>query len=181
MEAQTKKNLIVWGIIILVVLNLSSLGTIWYHRYNFKRDILNRDNIERRMPRDGTRGSRQGQRSIYYLSRDLNLSEEQQGQFNAIWEQHLEQRTNIAQEMSMNRKEMIKIMSLPEVDTSRYKELAGLQAELILLMDKAMMDMNLELRQVLNNDQLPLFLNKIGQMNQRRHGMSPEYGRKGSK
>ena len=126
---------------------------------------------ERRTHSKARSGERHEQRSIHFLSRSLNLSEEQQQQFDEIWNKHIEKRKDIAKEMETNRREMGKIMSMPEVDTSRYMELANEQAELILSMDKAMVDMNLELRQVLNSEQLPQFLKKIEQLSQRRLGL----------
>lgn len=156
----------------MVLLNLSSLGTIWYHRYNFKRDTRQHERFERRAHLNARGGERRDHRSVQFLFGDLNLSEKQQQKFREIWEEHIERRKGIAQEMEANRRDMGEIMSFTEVDTIKYMELANRQADLILMMDKAMVDMNLEFRKVLSEDQLPLFLKKIEQLNQRRLGIS---------
>ena len=127
--------------------------------------------VERRTHAKARSDERHNQRGSYFLTRNLNLSEEQEQQFKTIWDKHMEMRNNIGQEMENNRREMGKIMSLVDVDTIRYMELANQQAELILNMDKAVVDMNLELRKVLNSEQLPLFLDKIEQLSQKRLGM----------
>ena len=101
METKTKKNLIIWGIVFLVLLNVSSLGTIWYHRYQFnkvKREKVVRDNT-RRTP--ASREKQQGPPS--FLTKELNLSEEQMKEFSKIWTKHTTRRNDLELKMNENR------------------------------------------------------------------------------
>jgi Spy/CpxP family protein refolding chaperone len=168
MEAKTKRNLIIWGIVFLVLLNVSSLGTIWYHRYQFRHNKMSMS-LKDRMPDKRTnRTIRHRSGSPAMLTRELDLSDKQQQKFDSIWRYYNDLRQEIEKEMEANRREMGIIMSKADVDTSSFYAMSGLQSKLMLSLDHSMVNMNLALRATLNNEQMMSFLKRIEMMNKRK-------------
>jgi len=170
METKTKKNLIIWGIILLVLLNVSSLGTIWYHRYQFNKNIhekVVRDNA-RRSP--ASRERQQGPPS--FLIKDLSLSDDQMQEFSSIWAKHGIQRRELEVKMDENRTAMGEILSKPQLDSAAFLRISARQIVLMQELDYAMLDMNRELRSILNEEQLERFLGRLDRLNKRMRNRS---------
>ena len=168
MEAKTKRNLIIWGIVFLVLLNISSLGTIWYHRYQFRHNKANNSFKEKVMDKRSHRTMRHKQGSSTVMTRGLDLSDTQQDEFDSIWMYYNEKRQAIEQEMEANRRQMGSIMSKEDLDTSSFYAISSVQSQLMLALDHSMVDMNLALRTTLNSEQVASFLKRIEMLNKRR-------------
>jgi hypothetical protein len=166
METKTKRSLIIWGIVILAILNVSSLGTIWYHRYQFKTEKLTRVNNERGHQRMQNRADRMHKRPPV-LSRGLGLTSAQESKFDSIWKEHAIEKRNIEKQMNSNRNALGKILSAQSLDTMAYMEISQMQTDLMRDLNKSMLGMNKELRKTLNEEQLKLFLEKMEQLNRR--------------
>ncbi len=166
METKTKRSLIIWGIVILAILNVSSLGTIWYHRYQFKTEKLTRVNNERGHKRMPNRTDRMRKRPPV-LSRGLGLTKEQELKFDSIWSEHAVAKRALDKKMNANRNSLGKILSAPSLDTVAYMEISQLQTDLMNEVNNSMLRMNMELRKTLNEEQLKAFLEKMDHLNKR--------------
>ena len=168
MEAKTKRSLIIWGVALLVLLNVSSLGTIWFHRYQFKHDRMSRNISERGMDKRSNRPMRHIQGNSSPFARGLDLSDAQQLKFDSIWHYYNNIRKEIELEMRENRQEMGIIMSNDVIDTIAFYAISAQQNDLMLVLDHSMVNMNLALRNNLNSEQMELFLRKIEKLNNRK-------------
>jgi Spy/CpxP family protein refolding chaperone len=175
MEAKTKRTLVIWGVILLILLNVSSLGTIWYHRYHSRIDRADKGYSKGQMRQGAKRGMRHKPRGSNIISRGLDLTSIQQEKFDSIWQLYNERRVEVESNLENNRAKMGAVMSSNNLDTSAYYHLSQLQLTLIGTLDKAMLDMNMAFRETLTEDQTRLFLEKVESMNQTRiHERSPE-------
>ena len=103
-----------------------------------------------------------------FLTRELDLSDKQQLEFDSLWRQYNDIRQAIEEEMETNRRQMGAIMSKVDVDTSSFYAISAIQSDLMLALDHSMVDMNLALRATLNNEQMMTFLKRIEMMNKRK-------------
>ena len=166
METKTKKNLVIWGVVLLVVLNVTSLGTIWYHRYQFKNERVKRENAVRDNGRRmQSREHRQGVPP--FLIKDLALTDEQKKKFSSIWDEHGTQRRTIEGRMNENRAAMSEVLSGSTLDSTTFLNISSDQVVLMQELDYTMLEMNRELRKILNNEQLDEFLGRLDRLNKR--------------
>jgi hypothetical protein len=180
MEAKTKRNLIIWGIVFLVLLNVSSLGTIWYHRYQFRNNKMNTSLRDKAKDRMSTRTMGRRQRTSAFITRNLDLTDKQQLKIDSIWRHYNDVRQGIEEEMEANRRDMGMIMSKADLDTIAFYEISALQSHLMLALDHSMVDMNLALRTTLNSDQMVFYLKMLEMGNKRRLKCRPSDSQKRS-
>jgi len=120
------------------------------------------------MVRKNHRAMRQKPAKPTFITKNLNLTPDQQKKFDSIWLQYNDRRQAIEEEMEANRSEMGSIMSKVDLDTSSFYKISSSQTKLMLALDHSMIDMNLALRSTLNNEQMDSFLRKIEMLNKRR-------------
>jgi len=120
------------------------------------------------MVRKNHRALRQKPANPTFITKNLNLTPDQQKKFDSIWLQYNDRRQAIEEEMEANRSEMGSIMSKVDLDTSSFYKISSSQTKLMLALDHSMIDMNLALRSTLNNEQMDSFLRKIEMLNKRR-------------
>jgi Spy/CpxP family protein refolding chaperone len=127
----TKNRWTVWVIVLLVVLNLTALGTVWYTHFKrplphtpgrIDRDLRQRDAVQR----PGL--------MMRFLRRELGLTPEQLEQVRALHEQQHLQLQTVHEEMYQCREAMKDILFDPAGDPNALQALARdigrLQAEL---------------------------------------------------
>jgi len=168
METTTKRNLIIWSIVILVILNITSLGTIWFHRYRFNAEKVARSPRDKMINHRSNNTADHRSRSTTFLTRNLDLSPLQKEAFDSIWQYYNVLRKDIEQQMEENRENMGMIMSSEELDTSAFYGLSALQAQHIANLDRSMLEMNIALRTTLNLKQRQLFIKRIEAINNRK-------------
>ena len=174
MEAKTKRNLIIWSVVVLVLLNITSLATIWYHRYQFGNTRMDRRYNAKSMNQHNKQmKSRRESGITTYISKGLELSDGQQSQFDSIWNKYTNIRHEAEKEMDYNRQKMGLLMSKIDIDTNEFNKLSANQAILMNELNHSMISMNLALRASLNDDQLVLFLTKVEKMGKRRTAREP--------
>ena len=178
MEARTKKSLVIWGIVLLVLLNISSLGTIWYNRYQVKSKKLTRVNREWPDQQMKSRIDRRTGAPHTYITKDLNLSEGQQKEFDTIWQRHFQERRAIEAELGKTRLEMGKVLNQDNIDSITFFALSESQAKLMQELNYTMLKMNKDLRVVLSEEQKDKFLKRLEKMNDRRRSRDPERQRR---
>lgn len=166
METKTKRNLAIWVIALLVVLNLSSLGTIWFHRYQFKKDKRIEQRDKRFESRRGARSQRSGKMPPF-IEKSLNLNQEQKITIDSIWSHFDKQKRTLEDSMHQNRLNMFSIMMEEELDTSKYEELSKIQAVLLRKLNDTMLTMNRSMRGNLSEEQREILVSKFKEMRQK--------------
>lgn len=167
METKTKKNLIIWGVVLLVLLNVTSLGTIWYHRYQFKNERAKRENVARENGRRMQQPREPRQGVPPFLIKNLELTDEQMKMFTSIWDIHSVERRSLEDKMNENRVAMGELLSKAELDSTTFLQTSAEQVRLMQDLDYTMLKMNLEIREILSKEQLNEFLSRLDQLNKR--------------
>lgn len=96
MELLSNKRFLWIIILILLILNLASLGTIWFHDWD--------NNVPR------FRESRSFDQRDHFLKRELNFSPEQQAQFDTLFNHHRSELELKADEIRTLREELMSMM-----------------------------------------------------------------------
>jgi hypothetical protein len=171
METKIKRNLIIWGVILLVVLNISSLSTIWYHRYQYNHNRLSKTSLVKRMSERNKRHTKYSQKGANFIAKGLDLAADQRQDFDSIWLLYTGKRNEIEHQMQINHRQMAIVMNQMAIDTMAFNKISAGQANLMLELNHSLMEMNLALRSILNEDQLKLFIERVGALNKRQAGM----------
>lgn len=167
METKTKRNLALWAIGLLIILNLSSLGTIWFHRYQFKK-ANKHEHRESRF--EGRRGqmSQRMHRVPRFIDGSMELSEQQKEVIDTIWNHFNTKRRVLEDSMNKNRVRMFDIMMEESLDSGMYEELSQSQSILFRELNDTMLEMNRTLRDNLTEEQRQIMTQKMKEMRQRR-------------
>ena len=102
MEVLTKKRLLIWTIVILIIMNVSALSTIAFHRYKLKKhmeQVEQRKNFNKKIYDKNN----YGQRIKIYVRRELNLSEKQFRKYSQLKDINLEKSEKLRQEIMRKR------------------------------------------------------------------------------
>ncbi len=110
MDNIIKKRLAFWGVILLVIMNLSSLVTVWYLHYH-RPDV---SNLEMPPPN----------RVTDFLKNELGLSEIQTQRAASVIEDHFTKVEIILYSMRDIRKELLKEISVETPDFAKIEKLA---------------------------------------------------------
>lgn len=102
-----------------------------------------------------------------FILRGLNLSDDQKEDVSAIWKKYGDKKRSLEDQMMNNRMRMAEIIKNEQPDTSSYYAIAKEQGKLIAGMERNMLEMNLEIRNILTAEQLPTFLEKMNEMGKR--------------
>lgn len=167
METKTKRNLAIWAIALLIILNLSSLGTIWFHRYQFKKERR----IEQKDRRsEGRRGPmNQRMRGMPpFIEKSLDLTTEQKTTLETIWNHFDTKKRAIEDSMNINRVQMFDIMMEEDLDSGLYEELSEKQSALFRQLNDTMLEMNRSVRANLSEEQKHTLTEKMKEMRKRR-------------
>lgn len=167
METKSKRNILIWAIILLVILNISSLTTIWYHRYQNKARI-ERLGKNKMLPQGKKYRARKGVNASKLLARNLKLSSGQQEKFDSIWSFYSVQKLDYEDIMNENHFKMSNILGQAIVDTSEFYALSDQQGLLLIKLNQSMMAMNIAMRNTLDERQMQTFLQKIKMLNKGR-------------
>ena len=175
METKTKRAIAIWAIVLLVVLNISSLGTIWFHRYQFRQEtpsLARKDRLPMN-PRGKSRTRQTTQGLPGFFAEKMNLTPTQKELMDSIWASYRSQKEFLEDEMHKNRRAMLALLSLEELDTSAYRKLSSNQTELLARLDNSLLEMSIAFRANLNETQRELlnenFRRRRGRMMSREH------------
>lgn len=167
METKTKKNLAIWAIALLIILNLSSLGTIWFHRYQFKKERRVEQKDRRLESRRGPMNERT-RRMPQFIEKSLNLSKDQKSTLDTIWNHFDTKKRVIEDSMNSNRAKMFDIMMEENLDSGMYEELSETQSTLFRELNDTMLEMNRSVRANLSDEQKQTLTEKMKEMRKRR-------------
>lgn len=113
-----KKNLLVWGIVLLTVFNLAALGTIAYHRFRY----CGERHHEMRHHRHG------------FLHRELDLSDSQEEKMSVLKETFHSSSRPIRAALKTKREQLLQFLINSETDIGKINsvqsEIDSLQSEL---------------------------------------------------
>lgn len=112
MDLFTKNRLSLWIIIILIVLNIFTLGTLWLQRL---KPFPPPPFVLKEIPGD----------IPFFLKRELKLTEQQIQQFIKYRDKHFRQSSAIREEIHQLRKLIMDELFAPEPDTMKVEILAG--------------------------------------------------------
>ena len=160
METRTKRNITLWVVVLLIVLNISSLATIWYHRYQFsQRRSL--ELPEQRLNRRADAMNRRMRQMPPFLIKDLALSAKQQATLDSIWSHYNGQRRILEDSMDRNRVSMFSVMMAERLDTGRYEELSEKQSQIMRELNSTMLGMNRAIRVNLTDEQQEILTERM--------------------
>jgi hypothetical protein len=117
MKAENKQSLMIWSIVILAIMNVSTLATIAYHQVQSEKQ---KADSEQAMQSEQASGNFSGR----YFREKLNFSGNQMEkfrEFNPVFRQHARE---INFELAEMRKQMLEEMSKSKSDTSRLNMLS---------------------------------------------------------
>ena len=159
-------------VIILVVVNVSSLVTIGYHRYQYKqkrtaemRDGRSKDDHIKHSRREMKKFSERYQES-------LNLSALQRQQMDSIQTHYEQQRQEASREMGQLRKALGQALAEPEVGQQVVHELSQQQAILFSQINENTIALNLAIRSILEPGQISAYIDQLKNMERRREERS---------
>ena len=167
METKSKRNLLIWSVILLVLLNLTSLATIWFHRFQNKASFERTEKVNRHVG-DKKRSINNSDRLSKYLGRDLHLTSDQRQKFDSTWSYYAVQKLDYEQQLHSNRFEMSEIMSEINPDTTQFYTLSLEQGKILQQLDRSMLSLNIAMRETLDTDQMETFRQNIKKLNSRR-------------
>lgn len=114
MDVFSKNRLTVWGMTVLVCLNLLLLGTLWWGQIH-------------RAPEQDVEGKGPGHRyqaMTRFLERELDLNAQQVEQLDALFEQHVSQMSLVMQDMHAYRQDMHRAVFAEDANSTQLAELS---------------------------------------------------------
>jgi len=104
MDILTKKRLLIGSIVILLIMNVSAIGTIVYNNYRVKKHIEKVRQSEKfhKGPKYGER--RYGERVKKYVRRELNLSDEQFAEYSSLKDKNMQKTADLWKQINEKRK-----------------------------------------------------------------------------
>jgi hypothetical protein len=118
MKTETKYNLLIWGIVILAVMNISTVLTVVYHRQDSKAEVLS-DNPEKILPEDESL-----RYSGRYFRDQLGLTRSQMAEFTTFNYNFRQQVRDINNNLNSYRIKMLDEMSASQSNVSRLDMLS---------------------------------------------------------
>lgn len=118
MKTESKLKWLVWTVVILAILNISTLGTILYHRY-FTSDRNDAVSIRKMRPKNDTENF-----SGRYFRDKLDLDKDQMEKFRSINSDFRQKAHEVTLELFRIRKEMLNQLSMSESDTVKLSLLS---------------------------------------------------------
>jgi len=114
MDVFTKNRLTVWGVAVLVILNVVLLSTLWWshiHRAPLQRP-------------QGNGPGRHYRAMTQFLERELDLNAQQVEQLHTLFEQHVDQVSLVMQDMHEYRQAMHRALFAEDANSAQLTELS---------------------------------------------------------
>ncbi len=150
MKDERKYSILVWVTVALVVLNLSTLATIFFNRYKDSK------NEESAPGRTAVSASRQERFSGRYFREHLNLNPEQLDEFQKFNPVFRKNAREINIRLSEMRSEMLDEMAGKDIDTARLNELSDSIGLMHSNLKKLTYRYYLDMRKICSPEQYPL-------------------------
>ncbi|MFC2151914.1 Spy/CpxP family protein refolding chaperone [Bacteroidota bacterium] len=144
MNTKTKKTLLIGTIILLLVINISALSTIYYHKKIRSKKSAEISNVQKDAR---VRGMRR------YIQEELNFSEEQYKQFREIHTEYMTSSQEIASELNKKRSEMMNEVAKLNPSSKKLDQIAKDIGEMHYELKKLTIKHFIELKNICNDDQ----------------------------
>ena len=118
MKAENKNSMMVWAIVVLAVMNISTILTVVYHKVQANQTKVAQSADSKQPEADSEKFSGR------YFRDQLNLSGDQMEKFKTINPAFRPRARNITIELASKRKEMLAEMAAIKSDTSRLNALS---------------------------------------------------------
>ncbi|MCB0724504.1 MAG: Spy/CpxP family protein refolding chaperone [Ignavibacteriae bacterium] len=147
MDIFSKNKFLAWVIIILIVLNVLSLGALWFQKNREPRPM---HEYPGRLP-DNKKGPGD------FLAKELGLSEEQVKQFDTLREQHRTTVDGLLKEMQDAREELFAQVKSDNPDMSKVEQLESTIGQKTTELEKATFEHFKQLRAICTDEQKTKF------------------------
>jgi hypothetical protein len=171
MENKNKKRILIGVLIVLIIMNLASLGTFSYHKYKNKPRF--QKELEKREPNK----QKQHERVKYFVKKELQLSDEQFKDYCQLKDLNLKNSGEMWDKLTNLREATILEITKENTDTARLIQLSD---SIGFYHKKMQLEMNrhfLSVKKTLKPEQITKFNEMILNMENgdwRRHGRNPE-------
>ncbi|MFQ5630719.1 MAG: periplasmic heavy metal sensor [bacterium] len=158
MDYFTKKRLAIWGIVLLVVMNISALATVWYQQH--------------RRPTPPLPGIVHPEAAHRFLHRELHLSDAQTEQLSVLLRKHFERARAIQGEIRDLKFDIINELAATPPDTIHLNRLAAEIGDKQAKLEKETYFHFLELKALCSREQQEKLHDIFGKMQNR---MAPQH------
>ena len=142
----------VWGLLVLIVINVSALITIGANTWVFKKGRM--DRTERQFGRERS--------PLGGIREKLNLTEAQQGQFENIQETSRRDMRKLFSDMTDYRNKLNGEFSKTQLEMDVIAELNENIVQTDRKIRRQAIDMHVSIRDILTEDQLKIFIEEMG-------------------
>lgn len=158
MRTENKRSWMIWAIVVLAVMNLSTLGTILYHQYQSEKPAVNPDEAQKQLETDAEKFSGR------YFRDKLNLDGSQMEQFRAINPVFRQQARAITVELASMRKQMLVELASSNSDTTKLNALSDAIGQLHSQLKKITYQYYLDMKGICNTEQQKLLSQLFSEM-----------------
>jgi Spy/CpxP family protein refolding chaperone len=146
MKTKNKQSLMVWVIVVLAIMNISTIGTIVYHQFQSEKQAINPDQLQQSQ-----------QESVNfsggYFRDKLNLSVNQMEKFKEFNPVFRQQARELNIELAEKREQMLVELSKLKTDTSRLNVLSDSIGNLHSILKKITYQYYLDLKNICTEEQ----------------------------
>lgn len=142
MDIFAKKRFTLWTIILLVVLNISTISMLWLNQKN-------RPGVPPPL-----RALRQDQRTLQFLQKELNLTDAQIQQYDQLRQAHAHQTRGLINDIRGLKQKMMDEIFNDEPDSTKAMEIAGLIGEKQTEVERMTFNHFLDLKELCGKDQI---------------------------
>lgn len=146
MKTENKYSLLIWAIVVLAIMNVSTIITVLYHKYQSDK-VVNSTVDAKQVEIDSERFSGR------YFRDELNMSNAQMEKFKVINPAFRPKARFITIELAAKRKQMLVEMAAAKSDTSRLNALSDSIGELHSELKKITYRYYLEMKEICNPEQ----------------------------
>jgi hypothetical protein len=177
MENAKIRKILIWAVILLVIVNITSLASIWYHRFQF-RQMKSTEMRDRRQGVDRiTRRRGEMKKFSERYKESLGLTAGQSKKVDSIHSQYDNERRQIAKEMGKLRRALGTELMAAEIDQDTLRYFSERQSQLFSRMNGNTIDMNIAIRSVLLPEQVPSYIKQLKKLERRRNSRPSTDGR----
>lgn len=169
MDNSRKRKLLVWAMIVLVIVNITSLASIWYHRFQFRQMRSTEMRAHRQDADRFTKRNSEIKKFSERYSESLHLNENQSKEIDSIHLRYGKERRQIGMEMGKLKKALGEKLTADDINQDSLQALSEQQSILFNRMNQNTIDMNIAIRSVLQPDQIPAYIDQLKKLEQRRN------------
>jgi len=157
MKTENKYSLLIWAVVVLAIMNVSTILTVFYHKYQ-SDNVVNSTIDAKQTEIDSERFSGR------YFRDELNMSNAQMEKFKVINPVFRPKARFITIELAEKRKQMLVEMAAAKSDTSRLNALSDSIGQLHSELKKVTYRYYLEMKEICNPEQQVKLEKLFGEM-----------------